>query len=414
MNKSIIKSAQQHVHSLYLDDSTKNLLYHNYEHAANVVGHINEISSHYSLTDEDTIALNIAGWFHDVGHIYTIPQEHEQKSVEVVEAWLKENSTDGNLGAKVKALILSTRLDVKPEDLLQRIIKDADTYHFGTKEFKQTDKLLKKEMQQRNFTTRVSIWSQHSLELLEQHEFYTDYCKNLLGEGKGKNVAKLKKRTDDFNQDNTSTSILINDVDTKDKETVKRNSFITKGIQTMLRLTSQNHIELSSMADSKANILISVNAIIISLILSMLIRKIEVDTYLTIPTLVFLATSVITIVLAIIATRPKITAGKFDRQDVVNGKTNLLFFGNFFKTTLEEYKWGMSMMMRDPNYLYGGLVDDIYHLGVVLGRKYRLLSLAYYIFMIGILVSVLAFVLAIMMHTPEIAKAAESQGGSPF
>ncbi len=48
---------------------------------------------------------------------------------------------------------------------------------------------------------------------------------------------------------------------------------MSKGIQTMLRLTSENHLKLSDMADHKANILISVNAIIISVILGVLLRK---------------------------------------------------------------------------------------------------------------------------------------------
>jgi hypothetical protein len=60
----------------------------------------------------------------------------------------------------------------------------------------------------------------------------------------------------------------------------------------MLRLTSENHMRLSEMADNKANILISVNAIIISVILTVLIRKIEVDRHLTIPTMIFLATGI--------------------------------------------------------------------------------------------------------------------------
>jgi hypothetical protein len=61
----------------------------------------------------------------------------------------------------------------------------------------------------------------------------------------------------------------------------------------------------------------------------------------------------------------------------------------------------MNTMMRDPDYLYGSVIQDIYHIGVILGRKYRLVRLAYTIFMIGILVSVTAFVLAMLLHTPQ-------------
>ncbi len=200
----------------------------------------------------------------------------------------------------------------------------------------------------------------------------------------------------------------------KDAKGNKQSGFITKGIQTMLRLTSENHMRLSEMADNKANILISVNAIIISVILSVLIRKIEVDKHLAIPTFIFLATALTTIVISILATRPKITNGNFTREDILNRKTNLLFFGNFFKSELEEYKWGMSTMMKDPNYLYGTLVDDIYYLGKVLGRKYKLVRIAYNVFMIGIIVSAFAFILAISFNRSAPSTTIIEGSGAPF
>ncbi len=84
---------------------------------------------------------------------------------------------------------------------------------------------------------------------------------------------------------------------------------MSKGIQTMLRLTSENHLKLSELADHKANILISVNSIIISVILSVLLRKLQEDAYLTIPTIIFLIVAVTTIVISILSTRPNISGG---------------------------------------------------------------------------------------------------------
>jgi hypothetical protein len=189
------------------------------------------------------------------------------------------------------------------------------------------------------------------------------------------------------------------DYSTKQKKTDgTTQKLLSRGIQTMLRLTSDNHLELSGMADGKANILISVNAIIISVILSVLVRRLDTDTYLIVPTIIFLSFSVITIVVAILVTRPKITQGRFSREDIMNKKTNLLFFGNFHKASLEEYEWGMSSMMRDQDYLYGALVKDIHQLGVVLGRKYKLLRIAYNVFMAGIIISVIAFAVAEFIH----------------
>lgn len=61
---------------------------------------------------------------------------------------------------------------------------------------------------------------------------------------------------------------------------------------------------------------------------------------------------------------------------------------------LEEYTWAMKEVMKDKDYLYESMIKDLYYLGMVLNRKYKLLRITYSIFMIGILVSVAAFVIA--------------------
>ncbi len=75
-----------------------------------------------------------------------------------------------------------------------------------------------------------------------------------------------------------------------------------------------------------------------------------------------------------------------------------MFFGNFYKMHLEEYAAGMQKVMDDKEFLYGTLVRDVYSQGVVLGRKYRLLRVAYNVFMFGLIVSVLAYIIALIIN----------------
>lgn len=159
-------------------------------------------------------------------------------------------------------------------------------------------------------------------------------------------------------------------------------------------------MKLSDMADGKANILISVNSIIISVIITVLLRRLQESPYLTIPTAIFLSFTLGTIIISILATRPKVTEGTFSDQDIIDKKTNLLFFGNFHKTSLETYEKAMQKMMNEPDYLYGSLVKDIYQQGVVLARKFKLIRLAYNIFMVGIIISVFAFAFAVYFGIP--------------
>jgi hypothetical protein len=159
----------------------------------------------------------------------------------------------------------------------------------------------------------------------------------------------------------------------------------------MFRTAARNHINLSSIADNKANIMLSINALIISVVISGLAPKLDTNPTLLIPTSILLAVCILSIIFATLSTRPKITKGKFDREDIAHKRSNLLFFGNFYNMKLEDYEWGMTEMMKDRDFLYGSLTRDLYFLGVVLARKYYFLRLTYTVFMWGLIVAVLAF-----------------------
>lgn len=168
----------------------------------------------------------------------------------------------------------------------------------------------------------------------------------------------------------------------------------TRGIETMFRLTSKNHMELSAMADNKANIMISINSIILSVMVSVLIRKLEEYPHMTVPAVLISVVCLVTIIFAVLATRPNVTHGKFERQEITNKETNLLFFGNFHKMRLDDYQWAMKEMLKDGDYLYSSMIKDIYFLGAVLGKKYRMLRMCYTIFMFGFVISILGFIIA--------------------
>ena len=164
-----------------------------------------------------------------------------------------------------------------------------------------------------------------------------------------------------------------------------------RGIQTMFRTTSNNHFELSSLADGKGNIMISVNSIILSISLTVLIARLAFYPQYIIPTVILLAVCLLSIIFAILATRPSVNKGKFTEDDIRNKKTNLLFFGNFHRMQLDEYNWAMNEMLKDREYLYNSMIKDIYFLGVVLARKYKYLRISYTIFMWGMILAVVAF-----------------------
>ena len=273
----IYKKVEDFVTDLFEKYPNNKLVFHNLKHTETVVQRTKEIAAHYNLSEKEMLVLYVAAWFHDAGHLFTQGlKNHEEKSVEVMKKFMSDHDNDKELIAEIEGCILSTKMPRNPLTLTQQIICDADTYHFGTKEFKNTNKLMREEYNLREEKISKEDWDEGTLEMLNAHQFYTAYCKDVLEENKKNNIKMIKKKLKKYEAQ--KDDLKISDA----------NSLTSKGIQTMLRLTSENHLKLSDMADHKANILISVNAIIISVILGVLMRKLEEEPALTIPTIIFL------------------------------------------------------------------------------------------------------------------------------
>lgn len=393
----LIENAESYVINLYNEQLDKQFVYHNVAHSQRVVEKSLELAELAKLNDEDKQKLVLAAWFHDSG--FTInPENHEEEGVKIVSKFLEENKVDVKLIDDVSNLILSTKVDVKPKTALEKLLNDADCSHVGSKNYDEFAQLLQKELE---LTSGKKIndtdWLDQNIDFLtNKHQFYSTIAAKKWEKQKGKNLAQLLK-TQKKNQQETSKL-----KQKKEELTFKKNKveLPERGIETMFRVALRNHITLSDIADTKANILLSVNAIIISMTLSTLIPKLDNPSnhYLLFPAIIFILFTVVSIVLSVLATRPNVTMGKFTKEDVANKKVNLIFFGNFHKMSLPEFEWAMSEMMKDREYLYGSLTKDLYFLGLVLNRKYSLLRTTYTVFMIGIIVSVIAFAVAFYLQ----------------
>jgi hypothetical protein len=172
---------------------------------------------------------------------------------------------------------------------------------------------------------------------------------------------------------------------------------LEKGVETLFRTTLGNHNGLSQSIDSKANILLSISTIIISVSLTTIFPKLDrpVNHYLIIPTSILLIVSVLCVIFAILATRPSISKGAFTKKEAEERNVNLLFFGNFYKMPYPEYERAMNELIKDRESVYNSMIKDLYLLGIVLQKKYRLLRITYNVFMFGIIITVISFFIAL-------------------
>lgn len=195
------------------------------------------------------------------------------------------------------------------------------------------------------------------------------------------------------NSDNTVPNDNPEESSAQEEEPKKKLGSRRKGVSDMFRTSYRTHVELSAIADNKSNIMISINGIIISIIIASISSKIDSNPWLLVPTSLLLITCMIALVYSILAARPRVSNEKVTLDDVRANRSNLLYFGNFHKLSREDYVTGMEELMEDKERLYNTMSRDLYGLGSVLETKFRLLRIAYNVFMFGLALSVTSYIL---------------------
>lgn len=399
---TIAQEAATQMRSYIKENMPKKYVYHDLEHTENVVTSCRELGEKYDLSEDEMAWLEIAAWFHDCGYVED-PSNHEKKGVEKARKFLTERNVPETNQALVEGMIMATKLPQTPQNLMERIICDADLNHLGKDSYwEHCVKLRQELMIAKNTIMQEDDWLEFELDFLQKHEYKTDIAEASWGKQKkkhAKQLDRLRKKLFPTEQE------MLAKKKKKKREKQKNRALLAsqpgieikqlslgRGVETMYRATYRTHVNLSAMADNKANIMLSINAIIISILVSTLVPQLSSTPKLVVPTLMLLATCMGAIIYATLSTRPKVTEGKSSRDLIEQKKSNLLFFGNFYNMDLEDYHWGMMEMIKDEDFLYNSMTRDLYWLGKVLAQKYRLLSICYNIFMYGLGASVLGFV----------------------
>jgi putative nucleotidyltransferase with HDIG domain len=353
--------------------------FHNLEHTREVVRAAEEIAHQTELSDDDTESVLVAAWLHDIGYEQG-SENHEDVAAAIANKLMVEWGAPSTKINAVTEAIAATKMPQQPKSIVSKVLCDADLYHLSSRTCDESGSKLRQEWRSLGFKDmKDDEWLQFNLEFMQSHRYHTPYGQTVLEHGKKKNIKRLKKQLKGETDEEDYKKLEKEVGKLRGKLEKERTARPERGIETMFRTTSTNHIMLSEMADNKANILITINSIILSIVVSVLIRKIEENQRLLIPTLMLVTVCLTTIVFAILATRPNVSSG------------------NFFGMRIDDYEWSMKEMMKDSDYLYGSMIKDIYFLGKVLGRKYKLLRIAYTIFMYGFVLSILSFVIALIL-----------------
>lgn len=385
----------------YATEFTADFSFHNYNRAVTIVRNCVMLGEQVNLKKEDVKILHVAAWFLETGHCKDY-YNYQTASVALADNYLKDKEVDDEIIKTIEEIILSTRIPQQPVTLIAQVLCDASMYHLAEKSFLQNIENLRMEHKavcKKEFSGKE--WLVENINTISDHFYFTAAARELFEKKKQKQKALLQKQPDDLqnSQDEKNEQTLPLDKSEKSLEPLLEEIKLERGVETFFRITERRHIELSAKAHDKASLLISINAIVISIVLSILVTKLEENKFLLFPTLLLVITCTSTIILAIISTRPKFLKKNDKKYQMTDHEFNILFFGDFSKLSLSEYKKIMKETYKNKNELYDSLTRDIYYQGIVLVWKYKYINIAYNVFMYGFVITILSFMIAYLIRT---------------
>ena len=238
-------------------------------------------------------------------------------------------------------------------------------------------------------TFSAQEWQRYIQELLLNTRFYTPWALDAFAVRKNKNVDVVNREVKDA-----------------EKEEIRRKTGkdFGRGIDTIYRVTLQNHMNFSSIADGKANMIISINTLVLSIIITVASAGLSLeDTFyqnqplLIIPIIVLMLSSLVAILYAVLSAIPKVSQNIFTQEDIASHKVSMLYFGNFLQLKKHEFVDYLKDLKEDQEILYDDLSKDLYSLGQVLKKKYRLLTISYRVFIGGLIASVVALLVILVI-----------------
>ena len=392
---ALVQRAQAYIELLLPAGLDPRLTYHSLAHTQYVVKQAHLLADTAALGPEDTENLLLAAWFHDSGYLDTY-DGHEYKSQARAEAWLQEQGLPAVRIKLITNLIRATHRNEPANTELEKLLVDADMSNLAADDYRARAELIRTEWElalDKSYTT--PDWAELQLTFMLAHKYQSEA-------GKERYKKALKANIEDQREHLKKAEKKAKK---KEKEQVDTLAQPKRGIETMFRTMYSNHMKLSDMADKKASMMISLNAVILSVIITYLGAKSSVlsptggtsftrNPVLAVPMGILLLTALGSVSAAILSAQPDVTSFKWLKRApeiATNRRVNLLFFGQFTKLSLQRFQEGMRELMRQKDTLYTNMVTDVYYLGEVLDRKYKLLRISYSIFLVGLILTALSF-----------------------
>lgn len=389
---SILSEADLFLQNIFDQHKDSRLVFHNYSSMKQAMNLAREFCAAEGASVEDTETAVLAAGFYFAGFLidYKNPEIAASKQLQTFMIGQRQEAERTEVVLDCVHAISGRSL---PNLIADQAAADAVTVNTYVADYAERHPLLKLE---REFLQSLVMdrgeWANLQMQELLQQKLFTATARQQYENGLSQSILLHKQRIEKEKRNlqrevrAEAAAGLFEGIET---------DMPLRTMQTFFRSNYRNHINLSAIADNKANIMISVNSILISVLITFLsYRNISTNNpMILLPVVIFLVTGLASLTFAILSARPKVTKLNAKLNDKAMVKKNIVFFGNFVTMKLEDYEEAMDEMFRDGQLLLGNMTRDLYFLGKVLDKKYRYLSVSYNIFMVGFLATVGTFLI---------------------
>jgi uncharacterized protein len=182
------KSIYNHIIGRLRNELPSYFTYHDYKHTLHVLSIATHLANKLNISEHETYLLKIACLYHDTGFLIN-RIEHEQLSCGILRADLANYSFKEEDILKMEGMILATKIQAQPNNLLEMIIADADLEYLGTKLFVPIGEKLKIELLHFNPSMTDGQWYELQLKFLKSHRYFTSWCKRYREPKKQQNLS---------------------------------------------------------------------------------------------------------------------------------------------------------------------------------------------------------------------------------
>ena len=373
----VVEKGLQVINSIAAEHQHPGFVYHHYERTIGLLDVLEELAIGNRIEKEAWEIAALAILFCDAGR-WLDPANHHDQAIGITDSFCDDAPMPGRLRLLEVVSKLSQSIPTIHDKELQLALDAVHIYDFA---IRAQEYLKLVSLEHRLLKLPETDLSANSLvEKLTSITFLTPFARAKWSSKLASQIAALKTST----PTEPLEPVLFSGIEKK---------IPIRGLQTFFRSNYRSHLNLSAIADNKANIMISINTILVSVLISVLTYKniTETQPKVLMPLIIFLITGLTSLIFAILSVRPKITSLVHQHMSPEEKSKNLMFFGSFVNLSLPEYEEAMDQLLKNSELLYGNMSRDLYYLGKVLDKKYKLLTVSYHIFMLGFAATVISF-----------------------